>query len=154
MTAANLSDMDVWIRQAVTSQLAQDPDVDAGAVGVAAKQGTVTLTGYIDTCAGKLAAERAAKRVEGVRAVANDIEVRAMLDRTDADIAWDIVRALRGRSTVPDTVQAAVRNGFVTLTGNVSWLFQKLCAESAVEHVRGVLTVFNRIVVSPPAPGV
>jgi hypothetical protein len=68
-------------------QIEWDPKVNAGAFGVAAQGGTVTLTGYIDTYAGKLAAERAAKRVHGVRAVANDIEVRLALERTDADIA-------------------------------------------------------------------
>ena len=71
----------------------------------------MTLTGYIDTYIGKLAAERAAKRVRGVRAVANDIEVRLRLERVDADVAADIVRALELHSSIPETVQAAVHHG-------------------------------------------
>ena len=132
-------------------QLEWDPKVNASAIGVAASGGTVTLTGYIDTYAGKLAAERAAKRVHGVRAVANDLEVRLALERTDVDIADDAVHALELRSTVPDGVQAAVHNGHVTLTGRVNWLFQKQDAEKAVRHIRGVRSVRNHIDVAPKA---
>jgi osmotically-inducible protein OsmY len=152
MTTASLSDTDVRVRDAVLHQLEWDPEVDASAVGVAAKNGAVTLTGYIDTYAGKLAAERAAKRVYGVRAVANDIEVRLRLDRTDADIAQDAVRALKITLTIPEGVQAAVHSGHVTLTGQVSWLFQKQGAEYAMEHIRGVRSVLNHIKVSGPTP--
>ena len=150
MTTANLSDADVRVRDAVTRQLDWDPEVEASAVGVAAKDGTVTLTGYIDSYSGKLAAERAAKRVRGVRAVANDIDVRLKLERTDADIAADIVRALRLRSSVPESVQAAVHGGHVTLTGNVQWLFQTREAVKAVRHIRGVRDVRNHIEMRPP----
>ena len=87
MTTATLTNTDIRIRDAVMRQLEWDPRVEASAVGVTATHGTVTLTGFIDTYAGKLAAERAAKRVHGVRAVANDIDVRLKLERTDADIA-------------------------------------------------------------------
>src|SRR5262245_29977998 len=106
MTTANLPAVDSGIRDMVTRQLEWDPQVDASAIGVAARAGTVTLTGYVDTYAGKLAAERAAKRIRGVRAVANEIEVRPRLERTDADIARDVARSLELRSTVPDNVQA------------------------------------------------
>jgi osmotically-inducible protein OsmY len=132
-------------------QLDWDPEVDASAVGVAARNGTVTLTGFIDTYSGKLAAERAAKRVHGVRAVANDIEVRLRLERTDPDIAQDAGRALELRSTIPESVQAVVHNGHVTLTGRVDWLFQKESAEKAVRHIRGVRHVLNQITVAPRA---
>jgi osmotically-inducible protein OsmY len=125
--------------------------VDVSGIGIAAKNGAVTLTGYIDSYSGKLAAERAAKRVRGVRAVANDIEVRLKLDRTDADIARDIVRALQLRSTIPDGVQAAVHRGHVTLTGKVDWLFQSREAEKAVRHVRGVRNVISHISLAPRA---
>jgi len=84
---------------------------------VAAKDGVVTLTGFIDTYAGKLAAERSAKRVRGVRAVANEIDVRLTLPRTDVDIARDAARALEFRIGVPDSVQLVVHTGYVTLTG-------------------------------------
>jgi osmotically-inducible protein OsmY len=132
-------------------QLDWDPEVDASAVGVAATHGTVTLTGFIDTYSGKLAAERAAKRVHGVRAVANDIEVRLRLERTDADIAQDAARALELHSMVPDAVQAVVHDGHLTLTGKVDWLYQKESAESAVRHIRGVREVFSHITVAPGA---
>jgi osmotically-inducible protein OsmY len=124
--------------------------VEASAIGVAARNGTVTLTGFIDTYAGKLAAERAAKRVHGVRAVANDVEVRLRLERTDADIAQDAARALELRM-MPETVQAVVHHGHVTLTGNVEWLYQKGTAERAVRYVRGVRNVVNHIAVAPKA---
>jgi osmotically-inducible protein OsmY len=149
VTTASLTNADLRVRDIVMRQLDWDPEVDASAVGVAAKDGAVTLTGYIDSYSGKLAAERAAKRVHGVRAVANDIEVRLKLDRTDVDIAADAVRALELRSTIPESVQAVVHNGHVTLTGKVSWLFQKRDAEEAVRHIPGVRSVLNHIAVAP-----
>jgi osmotically-inducible protein OsmY len=142
---------DMQVRDAVLRQLEWDPEVDAGAVGVAAKAGTVTLTGYVDTYAAKLAAERAAKRVRGVRAVANDIVVRLKLSRTDTDVAADAAHALRLRSNVPASVQAVVHNGAITLTGRVDWLFQKRSAEDAVRHIKGVHQVFDHIEVAPKA---
>ena len=151
MTTATLTDADIRVRDAVMRQLDWDPEVDASAVGVAAKNGTVTLTGFIDSYSGKLAAERAAKRVHGVRAVANDVEVRLRLERTDPDIAQDAVRALELRSTIPDGVQVVVHAGHVTLTGKVDWLFQKQSAENAVRHIRGVRGVLNHISVAPRA---
>jgi osmotically-inducible protein OsmY len=138
-------------RDAVMRQLDWDPEVDASAVGVAAKSGTVTLSGFIDTYSGKLAAERAAKRVHGVRAVANDIDVRLRFERTDADIAQDAARALEFRSSVPESVQVVVHNGHATLTGNVDWLYQKEGAEKAIRHIRGVRSVLNYISVAPRA---
>ena len=151
MTTATLTEADVRVRDAVMRQLDWDPEVDASAVGVAARNGTVTLTGSIDTYSGKLAAERAAKRVHGVRAVANDLAVRLALERTDADIAEDAVRALELRSSVPEGVQVVVRNGHITLTGKVEWLFQKASADRAVRHIRGVRGVFNDVTVAPRA---
>jgi osmotically-inducible protein OsmY len=148
MSTASLTHKDVRVRDAVMRQLQWDPQVDASAIGVAAKNGSVTLTGYIDSYSGKLAAERAAKRVVGVRAVANDIDVRLKLDRTDADIAADAARGLELRSTIPRGVQATVHNGHVTLTGHVNWLFQKQGAEKAVRHIRGVRSVLNHITVA------
>ena len=132
-------------------QLDWDPEVDASAVGATARRGAVTLTGFVETYSGKLAAERAAKRVHGVRAVANDLEVRLRLGRTDADIAQDAARALELRDGVPETVQAVVHSGHVTLTGTVGRLYQKASAEEAVRHIRGVRHVSNRITVTPPA---
>jgi osmotically-inducible protein OsmY len=151
MAIAHLAETDVRVRDSVLRQLEWDPEVDASAIGVTAKDRAVTLTGYIDTYHGKLAAERAAKHVRGVRAVANDIEVRPMLDRTDADIAHDAVRSLELRSTVPDNVQATVHHGHVTLTGKAMWEFQRRDAEKAVRHIRSVRGVVNRIDLAPMA---
>jgi osmotically-inducible protein OsmY len=151
VTTALLTDADVRLRDAVMKQLEWDPRVEASAVGVAAMRGTVTLSGFIDTFAGKLAAERAVKRVHGVRAVANDIEVRLRFERTDDDIALDAARTLELRSLIPDTVQAVVHHGHVTLTGSVEWLYQKDSAERAVRHIRGVRGVRNHITVAPKA---
>jgi osmotically-inducible protein OsmY len=150
MTTASISESDVRVRDAVTRQLEWDPEVDASAVGVTASDGTVTLTGFIDSYAGKLAAERAAKRVRGVRAVANDIHVRLMLPRVDPDIARDVARALELRM-IPDNIQAAVHNGHVTLTGKVNWAYEKREAEKALRHIRGVRDIRNHITVVPRA---
>ena len=149
MTTASLTETDVRLREAVTRRLERDLDADASAVGITARRGTVTLTGYVDSCSAKLAAERAAKHVRGVRAVANDLTLRLMLERTDPEIAADVVTALELYSTIPDRVQAAVHNGHVTLTGRVAWMFQKRDAEKAVRHVRGVRRVMNHIAVTP-----
>jgi osmotically-inducible protein OsmY len=149
MTTASLTGTDVRLRDAVTRQLDWEPEVDDSAVGVSAKDGMVTLTGFIDSYAGKLAAERAVKRVRGVRAVANDIVVRVKVDRTDADIAADAVRALKLRPGIPESVQAVVHNGHVSLTGKVEWLVQRERAEDVVRHIRSVRGVQNYIEVSP-----
>ena len=149
MAIATLVEIDTRIRDLVMRELEWDAAVDASAIGVAATDRTVTLTGYVDTYLCKLAAERAAKRVRGVRAVANDIDVRPKVGRTDADIARDVVRSLELRSTVPDNVQATVHHGYITLTGEAMWEFQRLDAEKAVRHVRGVRGVVNRIGLAP-----
>jgi osmotically-inducible protein OsmY len=149
MATMTLTNADLRVREAVVRQLDWDPDVDSSAIGVAAKNGVVTLTGFIDSYFGKLEAERAAKRVHRVRAVANEIEVRLKLPRTDPDIARDVARALEMRIGVPETVQAVVRNGHVTLTGRVTWIAQKKHAEKAVSHIRGVRGILNHIDVTP-----
>jgi len=151
MATASLTNVDIRVRDGVLRQLEWDPEVDASAIGVTAKAGAVTLTGYINSYSGKLAAERAAKRVRGVRGVANDIEVRLKLERTDADIAADVVKALELHHTIPAGVQATVHLGHVTLTGIVDWMFQKYDAERAVRHIRGVHNVVNRITIAARA---
>jgi osmotically-inducible protein OsmY len=140
---------DVRLRNAVLRQLDWDPDVDASSIGVSARDGVVTLSGVIDTCAGKLTAERIAKRVRGVRAVANDLEVRVTLERTDADIAADALSALRLRIGIPEQVQVVVHDGYVTLTGTVERVLQKELADDVVRHIRGVRGVFDHTEVAP-----
>jgi osmotically-inducible protein OsmY len=148
MTTIALTATDLVVRDAVLQQLSWDSQVEASGIGVTAKDGAVTLTGYIDSYAGKLAAERAAKRVRGVRSVANEIQVRLRLERTDSDIAADAARALRMRITLPESVQAMVHSGHITLTGTVSTLFQRAVAEKSVKHVLGVKGIVNRITVT------
>jgi osmotically-inducible protein OsmY len=130
-------------------ELDWDPEVDDSAIGVTAKDGVVTLTGFIDSYAGKLAAERVVKRVRGVRAVANDVIVRLKVDVTDTDIAAATVLALKIRPGIPPNVQATVHNGHVTLTGHVEWLHQKEQAEVTIRHIAGVRGVVNHIDVAP-----
>lgn len=151
MTTRMLTDTDKWMRQAVMRELEWDPRVDAAAVAATAQDGAVTLTGTIDTYAGKLAAERAAKRVRGVRAVANDLTVRLRSPRLDTDIAADVALALRVNAAVPETVQAAVHNAVVTLTGEAQWSFQAREAERSIRHVTGVHAVKDYITVVPRA---
>jgi osmotically-inducible protein OsmY len=145
MTAYDVSAADLRTRDAVLQELDWDSQFDAAQIGVSARGGAVTLTGSIDTYAAKLAAERAAKRVHGVRAVANDLQVRLRHPRGDAEIARDASRELTRRVTLPISVQAAVHDGHVTLTGTVITLFQKAVGEKAVRHIPGVKGVVNRI---------
>jgi osmotically-inducible protein OsmY len=151
MSTESITHTDVRLRNSIIRQLDWDPEVDAGAIGVAAKDGVVTLTGFVDTYAEKLTAERVAKRVRGVRAVANDITVRLRVERTDADIASDAAQALKLIPALADNVQAAVHNGHVTLTGRMEWLYQRQQAETAVRHIRGIRGIFNHITVTPRA---
>jgi osmotically-inducible protein OsmY len=153
MSTATLTEKDVRLRDAVVQQLEWDPAVEASGIGVTTRGGAVTLTGAINTYAGKLAAERAAKRVAGVRAVANDLEVTLGAGRTDADIAADAATMLKLHHEVPDSVQATVHHGHVTLTGTVDWHYQRIQAEKAVRFIRGVRQVVDRITVVPRAAG-
>ena len=137
------------LRDAVIRQLAWEPDFDASMVGVSTQDGVVTLSGFVETYAAKLAAERAARRVYGVKAIANDIQVKLAHERVDPDIAHDALEALKKHVAVPPGIGATVRDGHVTLTGSVEWMFQKLAAEKAVKYMRGVRGVFNHIDIKP-----
>jgi osmotically-inducible protein OsmY len=150
--SATVSASDLRMRDAVLQELDWDSQFDAAALGVAARDGAIMLTGSIDTYAGKLAAERAARRVRGVRSVANDIQVRLRQPRGDEDIARDAAHELARRPTVPSSVQATVRYGIVTLTGTVLTLFQKAIAENAMAHIPGVSHVVNRLQVAVGTP--
>ena len=128
-----LTHTDERLREAVSHQLSWDPELDATLVGVSAQDGIVTLSGFVETYGAKLAAERAARRVYGVKAVANELEVRLAAERIDPDLAKDAIEALRNRIDVPQGITVTVRSGFVTLAGNVEWMYQKMAAERAVE---------------------
>lgn len=153
MSTATLSELDLKLRDAVLAQLEWDPAVDASGIGVTTHEGAVTLTGTINTYAGKLAAERAAKQVRGVRAVANNLEVKLIAGRTDADIAADAATILRLHSEIPTEVQATVHHGQLRLTGAVPWYYLYLEAEQMVRHISGVKQVINDITIAKPAAG-
>jgi osmotically-inducible protein OsmY len=147
---------DKEIQQAVVRQLEWEPEVKSTEIGVAVQDGIVTLAGFVESYAKKYAAERAAKRVYGVRAVANTIEVKLPTDaqRTDPDIARAAVQSLESRITVPkDRIKVTVRNGWVTLEGEVDWQYQKESAEAAVRYLPGVKGITNLIVVKPRLTG-
>ena len=136
---------DEKVRDAVMFQLDWEPDFNASGVGVAVEDGVVTLTGYVESYAAKLGAERAAKRVYGVRGVANELQVKLRDERNDTDIAHDCVHALRSRVTVPQDVKVTVRYGHVILEGAVEWMYQKMAAENAIKYIRGVKGIANEI---------
>jgi len=143
---------DKEIRDAVLRELEWEPMVQSTEIGVAVKDGIVTLSGFVDSYSKKYHAERAAKRVEGVRAVVNDLEVKLPSSsvRTDEDLARAAVQALESRITVPhERIKVTVRDGWITLEGEVNWKFQKEAAESAVRHLVGVKGVTNLITVKP-----
>jgi osmotically-inducible protein OsmY len=128
-----------------SAQLDWEPDFDSSGVGVTVEDGVATLTGTATTYAEKLAIERAAKRVYGVRGVANDIQVKLANERNDSDIAHDCVMALRNRVSVPPQVKVTVRYGHVTLEGTVEWMYQRIAADEAIRSLRGVKSVANEI---------
>jgi osmotically-inducible protein OsmY len=145
---------DAEIRDDVIDELRWDPQVpEPDAIGVAVTDGAVTLTGHVATYAQKLAAARAAERVEGVKAVANEIKVElAGMGRDDADIAAAIARILDWDVQIPEgAVHARVENGWVILAGEVGYDFQRREVERMVRQVRGVTGVTNAITINPPA---
>lgn len=142
---------DTQLHASVQRQLQWDPEIDASDIAVIASDGVITITGFVHSYAAKLAAERSVKRVRGVRAVANDIQVALHSERTDPDIAKDAVHALRVYTSVPNRVTVTVRHGFITLDGTVEWMFQKMAAGSAVVNLEGVKGVSNLIQVKPSA---
>jgi osmotically-inducible protein OsmY len=136
----------------VLAELKWDARVQPNEIGIAVKDGVVTLMGWVDSYPKKWAAEEAAHRVRGVKAVANDIEVRlpSFAERTDADIAMAAVRALEWDASVPvDKLDVTVSKGWVTLQGEVGWQYQKEDAERVVRRLSGVRGVSNLITVKP-----
>lgn len=136
----------------VLAALDWEPGVDAADIGVTTDHSVVTLRGSVATYHEKFLAERTARRVYGVRAVANDIEVKptSVTTRSDSDIAQAAANALEWDSAVPrGAVLATVANGWVTLTGEVTWQFQRMAAEAALRHLYGLKGVINSIAVKP-----
>jgi osmotically-inducible protein OsmY len=150
MAVATLTRTDEEIQKDVLAELKWDAQVLPNEIGVSVKDGVVTLTGWVDSYLKKWSAEEAAHRVPGVKAVANDIEVRLATERTDADIAEAAVHALEWDAFVPSgKVQVTVSKGWVTLKGEVEWQYQKSDAERVVRRLAGVKGVTNLITVKP-----
>ena len=150
MATATMSDVD--LQRDILDELEWEPSVNAAHIGVTVKDGVVTLTGHVPSYAEKYAAERAAKRVHGVMAVANELDVKlpGSSQRTDQDIATACVNALKANISVPrDKVKVIVNKGWVTLEGEVEWQYQKTAAESSVRYLSGVVGVTNLITVKP-----
>jgi osmotically-inducible protein OsmY len=114
-------------------------------IAVVASEGVITLTGFVHSYAEKIAVEDSVKRVRGVRAIANDIEVKLQDERTDPEIAKDAIHALERQTNVANCLAVTVRHGFLTLEGSVESMSQKEAAESAVKHLKGVRGVANLI---------
>jgi osmotically-inducible protein OsmY len=141
---------DRQLREAVMREIDYEPEIRSTDISVAAEDHIVTLTGFVHAYMEKVAAEKAAKRVYGVKAVANDIQVKLEKERTDPEIARDAVEALVRNVSVPDTrIKVTVNNGQMALEGKVDWSYQKDAAEAAVRDLLGVKGVFNRIEVEP-----
>ena len=141
------------LRDDVLLELKWDPKISSASdIGVAVKDGVVTLTGFVPSFWEKDAAEKAAKRVYGVKGVANDIEVKLFWQRTDPEIARDAVHELESHVSIPaDRIKVTVKDGWVTLEGTVDWEYQKSLAQSAMKKLKGVSGVTNKIQVTPKA---
>ncbi len=142
------------VQEDVVEELQYEPSVDASNIGVAAKDGVVTLTGTVESYAEEQAAVRAAQRVGGVKAVADEIKVElpSMHIRNDEDIARAAAHALKWDVYVPHKqVKIEVDNGWITLTGEVDYKYQQMEAEYAVRHLTGVKGVSNQISIKNPS---
>lgn len=143
---------DMVVRGDVLDELEWEPGVHAARIGVTVQDGVVTLTGEVETYGEKSDAERAALRVAGVKAVADELQVRLATQhvRSDADIARAAATALEWNSTVPrDRIKVVVKQGWVTLEGEVEWAYQRTVAKNAVRWLTGVQGVTNLITVKP-----
>ena len=143
---------DSQIQKDVMAQLKWEPFLNASEIGVAVKNGIVTLSGKVDSYLKKLAAEDAAKKISGVKAIAEDIQIGVSPGdkKTDTEIAEAVVNALKWHTAVQeDKIKIKVESGLVKLEGEVEWEYQKTNAKSAVDNLAGVNGVINLIVVKP-----
>jgi osmotically-inducible protein OsmY len=148
----NTMSSDNDLKKAVLDELSWEPSVNAAHIGVTAHNGVITLTGHVENYMHKMGAEKAAGRVKGVKAVAEEIEVKLPFDikRSDEDIAAAALNRLGWNSMLPEEeVKVKVQKGWVTLTGNVDWHFEKEAAERDVRALSGVIGVSNQLVVKP-----
>lgn len=145
---------DKALRQNVMEELDYEPSIESAAIGVAVENGIVTLTGHVPSYAQKLAAERAAWRVKGVRGIAQDIEIRLPSDKkvNDDEIAERALAILSWSAPLPpDAVRVRVTDGWVTLSGHARWNYQRLAAERLVLKLSGVVGISNEITLAPAA---
>jgi osmotically-inducible protein OsmY len=144
---------DAQLQKDVMEELKWEPCVTASEIGVSAANGVVTLNGTVPTYAEKWAAERATQRVEGVKAIAEEIQIKpiGMHAKTDAEIAAIAAKSLKSHVWVPTDIQATVHHGNVTLTGVVNWEFQQCAATDSVRYLAGVKGVSNNITLKPTA---
>ncbi len=143
---------DLELRQLVIDELDFEPSINAANIGVSVEKGVVTLTGHVASYVEKIAAERAAERVKGVKAIAQEIEVRYPdhQKRSDDEIAQRAVNILHWSVQVPEgSIHVKVEKGWVTLGGAVEWQYQRLAAESAVRKLSGISGVSNLIEIRP-----
>jgi osmotically-inducible protein OsmY len=143
---------DKELKKDVEDELDWEPRVNAAHVGVSVKDGVVTLSGHVPSFAEKYAAERTAKRVYGVKAVADELDVKlpGSAVRTDEDVAAACVRVLKEDYQVPDEkIKVIVNNGWVALEGQVDWQYQKDAAGRAVRYLTGVKGLSNNITLKP-----
>ncbi|HYE06717.1 MAG TPA: BON domain-containing protein [Planctomycetota bacterium] len=146
-----LSKDDEELHAQIIKELAWDPSVGHEEIAVAVRDGVVTLSGSVESLAERSAAVRAVERIQGVRAIANDLVVRlpALSERTDTDIAHAAANAIAWNSKIPaNQVKARVEDGWVYLEGSVDWHFQRVAAEKSVKNLWGVKGVTNLITVS------
>ena len=138
----------------VSDELFWDPKVDSEAIAVSADDGMITLRGTVGSLREKREAKKAAQRVFGVTSVDNQLQVRLMDDdrRADADIRGDVLQALMLDGLVPSTVDAKVDDGFVTLTGNADWQYQRDEAEYVASNIVGALDIYDEIDLKNPTP--
>src|SRR6195256_3986767 len=145
---------DSEIERDVKDELSWNPDLDATDIAVSVKKGVVTLTGFVKSYTDKYEAEAAAKRVSGVVAIANDIEVRmpSVDERPDPEIARDAVAAIKSQLPISsEKIKVIVKNGLITLDGQVEWQYQRSTAEHAVRRIKGLKGVSNTIQLKPHA---
>ena len=145
---------DIDLRQDILDELDYEPSIDAADIGVTVDEGTVTLTGHVATYAQKHTAETIVRRVKGVRAIAQEIEVRPIGAHQTADdeIAKHGVNVLRWHTAVPpEAVQIKVSNGYITLSGKVKWHYQKEAAALSLRHLKGVKGLTNLIEIEAAA---
>lgn len=143
---------DVQIQKDVMEELRWTPLLKSSEIGVAVKDGVVTLSGMVDTYSKKMEAERAASNVAGVKAVALDIQVgvSAYFKRTDTEIAEDVLKALKQHTSIPeDKIKVKVEDGIVTLEGEVEWEYQRVAANNAIQNFAGITNVWNFIKLIP-----